>query len=150
VFNISRTTISGNTRLKINQVGIPVAFAKVLQVEEIVQEYNLPECMRYFLNGKRAHPGCSRIMKQSTGETYDVDGLRRDFQLEIGDTIYRDLIDGDPAYFNRQPTLEKSSIGVHEIVILHDPACFTFQMNVSACENYNADKIDVRNRWLPC
>ena len=55
---------------------------------------------------------------------HDVEGLRRDF-LEIGDVIYRDAIDGDKMFFNRQPALERSSIGVFDMVILEDPSVHT-------------------------
>ena len=140
VFFISRTTISGNTKLKNDQVGIPISFARTEQIEEKVQEFNREWLMVFFLNGKKQYPGCTRIVKHSTGDVYDVEVLRRDFQLEVGDIIFRDIVDGDLAYFNRQPTLERSSIGVHRVVILQDPSTHTFQMNVSACEWYNADR----------
>lgn len=138
VFYISRTTISGNMKFRINEVGIPIAFARTLQVEEIVQEYNRDDLMIYFLNGRKQYPGCSHIVRRSTGETHDVSGLR-EFRLEIGDILYRDVINGDQAFFNRAPTLERSGVGVHKVVVIKDPGAFTFQMNVLSCEWYNAD-----------
>jgi DNA-directed RNA polymerase beta' subunit len=155
VFFISRTTISGNTKLRIDQVGVPIAVAKTEQVKDTIQEYNRDQLMTVFLNGKKGYPGCTRIIKHSTGDVHDVENLRRDFQLDVGDDMYRDIVDGDLAFFNRQPTLEKSSIGVHKVVVLQDPSAHTFQMNVSACENYNADwtasvKVPTGSRRLRC
>jgi len=150
VWRISRSTISGNPQLRIDEVGYPVAFAQTIQVEETVQEFNRDRLMVYFLNGDKQYPGCSRVIKRATGAVHRVNGLRRDFQLEVGDKIERDVVTGDLGFFNRAPSLERSSIGVHRIVVLEDPAIHTFQMNVAACAWYNADfDGDQMNLWIP-
>ncbi|GFR88954.1 DNA-directed RNA polymerase subunit [Elysia marginata] len=150
VWLISRSTISGNPHLRIDEVGYPVAFARTIQVEETVQEFNRDRLMVYFLNGVKQYPGCTRVIKRATGAVHRVSGLRRDFQLEIGDRIERDVVTGDFGFFNRAPSLERSSIGVHRIVILEDPTIHTFQMNVAACDWYNADfDGDQMNLWTP-
>ncbi|CAG8833634.1 33992_t:CDS:1, partial [Racocetra persica] len=99
VFYISRSTISGNMKLRIDEIGIPISFARTLQVEETVQEYNRDWLMPFFLNGRKQYPGSTRIKKHSTGEVHDVAGLR-DFRLEIGDILFRDVVNGDLAFFN--------------------------------------------------
>ena len=139
VFNISRSTISGNMRLRIDEVGIPLAFARTLQVEDPVREDNLEWLMAFVLNGRRDYPGCTLVWQRATGAYHDVANLR-DFRLEPGDVVFRDVVDGDLAFFNRQPTLERSSIGVHRVVVIRDEASLTFQMNVLSCEWYNADQ----------
>ena len=150
VWRISRSTISGNPQLRIDEVGYPEAFARTIQVEETVQEYNRDRLMVFFLNGDSQYPGCTRVTKKSTGAVHRVGGLRRDFQLEAGDKIERDVVTGDFGFFNRAPSLERSSIGVHRIVVLQDPAIHTFQMNVAACDWYNADfDGDQMNLWIP-
>jgi hypothetical protein len=56
---------------------------------------------------------------------------------------------GDLAFFNRQPTLERSSIGVHRVIVIQDPSVHTFQFNVLTCVNYNADfDGDQMNLWV--
>lgn len=150
VWLISRSTISGNPQLRIDEVGYPAAFARTIQVEETVQEFNRDRLMVYFLNGNKQYPGCTRVIKRATGAVHRVSGLRRDFQLEVGDKIERDVVTGDFGFFNRAPSLERSSIGVHRIVVLEDPTIHTFQMNVAACEWYNADfDGDQMNLWIP-
>jgi DNA-directed RNA polymerase beta' subunit len=150
VWRISRSTISGNPRLRITEVGFPVAFARILQVAETVQEFNRDRLMVYFLNGDKQYPGCSRVVKRATGAVHRVGSLRRDFRLEIGDRVERDVVTGDVAYFNRAPSLERSSLGVHRVVVLEDPAIDTFQMNVVACKWYGADfDGDQMNIWVP-
>ena len=148
VFYISRSTISGNMKFRIDDVGIPLEFARTLQVEEVVQEYNKTWLMTFFLNGRKQYPGCTYVFRRSTREIHDVAGIK-DFHLEIGDVLYRDVINGDLAFFNRQPTLERSSIGVHKVIVIQDPSVHTFQMNVLACEGYNADfDGDQMNLWV--
>jgi len=148
VFFISRSTISGNMRYRVDEVGIPLAFARTLQVKETVQEFNRDWLMTFFLNGRRQYPGCTHLIRRATGEVHDVAGLR-EFRLEVGDVIFRDVINGDFAYFNRQPTLERSSIGVHRVIVIQDASVHTFQMNVLACEWYNADfDGDQMNLWI--
>jgi len=137
-FFTSRSTISGNVNYKIDELGLPIEFAKILQVEEYVQDYNIDWLTSIFLNGRSQYPGCSYIIRKSTGEVHDVSKLL-DTYLEIGDILYRDVINGDSAYFNRMPTLERSSICVHKVIIIKDPSIHTFQINVLACELYNAD-----------
>lgn len=147
-FYISRSTISGNMRFPIDAVGVPLAFARTLQVCETVQAFNRERLMPFFLNGRRQYPGCTHVVRRATGEVHDVAGIR-DFRLEIGDRLYRDVVNGDLAFFNRQPTLERSSIGVHRVIVIMDPSVHTFQFNVLACENYNADfDGDQMNLWV--
>lgn len=148
-FHIARTTISGNTKLKLNQVALPLAFARTLQVEEVVQEYNYEWLNMFYTNGKKTYPGCTRIIKKSTGAMHDINDKIRGRRLEIGDRLFRDIVDGDLFYFNRQPSLEVASIGVHHIVVIRDPSIHTFQMNVCICEGYNADfDGDQMNGWI--
>lgn len=149
VLHMSRSTISGNMNYKINEVGIPLEFAKIQQIQETVQDYNREYLMSIFLNGKNQYPGCTHIIKRSTGEMHDVSGLKGDYYLEYGDIICRNIIDGDFAFFNRQPTLERSSIGGHIVRVIKDESIHTFQMNVIACDYYNADfDGDQMNLWI--
>jgi len=141
-WNMSRTTISGNSSLKIDYIGYPIEFARTIQIEEVVQQYNIDRLMIYFLNGRHKYPGCTRIRKRTTGGIHEIDSLHHDFRLEIGDTIYRDIIDGDIGLFNRQPSLERSAMGCHKLLVFGDGKSnptSTHQMNVAACEWYNAD-----------
>ena len=145
---IARATISGNNDMPIDSVGVPIKFARILQSQEVVQTYNKSRLMQYFLNGIDTYPGATKVFKKNTNAMYKITSASN-FQLEIGDIIYRDIITGDLAYFNRQPSLEKSSIGVHKVIILNDPKVNTFQINVAACAWYNADfDGDQMNLWV--
>jgi len=149
VTNICRSTIIGHTGFRIDEVGIPLEFAKIQQVRETVQDYNREFLMNIFLNGKNQYPGCTHIIKQSTGEMHDVGGLK-DYYLENNDIIYRNIIDGDYAKANRQPTLESSGIGCHRVKVIKDESVHTIGFNVISCSWYNADfDGDQMNCWIP-
>jgi DNA-directed RNA polymerase beta' subunit len=58
------------------------------------------------------------------------------FYLEVGDTIDRQLMDGDWTLFNRQPTLWKGSMRAMKIKIMKGK---TFRFNMACTQAYNAD-----------
>lgn len=149
VWAIGRNTISGDSSLDLNEVGISEAFARSLQVEEVVTPENVGRLTRFFLNGRKQYPGASRVLRAATKNMHDVEGLKRNMRLEPGDVLFRDTITGDLALFNRQPSLERSSMNVHTVKVLRDvhegsalptpPKRKTIAFNVSVTPLYNAD-----------
>jgi DNA-directed RNA polymerase beta' subunit len=136
VFKIARSTIVGDPTLAIDELAVPIDFAKKLFVEEVVQEYNKGVLLSFCLNGTKKYPGASKIIKK--GVEYNVDTIK-DIELEPGDIVCRDLIDGDYVYFNRQPSLMASNISCMRARITRDPKNKTLMMNVIACKLFNAD-----------
>ncbi len=133
-----RGTIMGDASLQIDEVGVPLVFARTVQIPEIVQSYNKRRLMGYVLNGTKQYPGASRIIDGATGQELIVDSLR-DPELKTGDVVMRDIIDGDHVNFNRQPSLKPSNISTHFVKVLRDPRFKTLMMNILACVLYNAD-----------
>lgn len=138
VRNMCRSTITGDPTIKLDEVGVPLSFARTIQYDEIVQEYNKARLLSYVQNGRKKYPGATKIIKKNSGTEYDVDSVR-DIDLENGDIVLRDMIDGDPANFNRQPSLMLSNIGTHKVIVSQDPSMLTLRMNVLCCPLYNAD-----------
>ncbi len=136
--NMARSTIIGSTQIKIDEIGVPIVFARIIQYEETVQEFNKRQLLEYVQNGSKRYPGATKIIKRSTGKSYDVDNIK-DIELENGDVVYRDMLDGDPVNINRQPSLKVSNIGTHKAVIIRDQRVKTLVMNVIACVLYDAD-----------
>jgi DNA-directed RNA polymerase beta' subunit len=135
---MARSTIVGDVTLPINCVGVPLKFAKTVQMEEYVQEYNKRLLTTYIANGLSKYPGCTEIVKRNTGRIRGVsDAL--DIELEPGDILYRDMIDGDPTNFNRQPSLKSSNISGMKMVVCEDPNVLTLRMNVISCPLFDAD-----------
>lgn len=134
---MARAIIVCKSDMPVDTIGISLYIARRIQKPVHVREYNFRECLVYFLNGTKKYPGSTRI-KQS-GKTYftSVDHVHENYNLKIGDILFRDLIDGDVVNFNRQPTLDKSSISSMKVRIF--PDINVIYMNVIDCSFFNAD-----------
>lgn len=137
--NMCRSTIVGCPRIRIDEVGVPLTFARTIQYEEPVQEFNKKRLLQYVQNGRKKYPGATKVIKKSTGAEYDVESAR-EIELENGDIVLRDMIDGDPVNFNRQPSLMVSNISTHKAKVILDPAIKTILMNV-LCTPLNIDDV---------
>lgn len=138
VDNAARSTITCNPKWKIDEVGMPISICKNISFPIHVQEYNYDECNYYFKNGTSIYPGCKFIKKIKTGEEYTVTPeIIKNYRLEIGDIVYRNLIDGDYFNFTRAPSLEPSSVTSMKIKVVEEG--LTMQMNVITCSLFNAD-----------
>ena len=133
-----RSTIVGDVSIRVDEVGMPLSFARTVQIEETVQAYNKKRLLEFVYNGTKKYPGASKIIKKSSGVEYNINP-NSEIDLDYGDTVLRDLIDGDVANFNRQPSLSISSIACHYIKVLVDSDIKSISLNPIACSLYNAD-----------
>ena len=138
VLNAARSVITGDPMMPINTVGIPLYVATTIQIPEVIQPYNIENLNVIYMNRRNSYPGWSSLIKSIDGKRYSSSKLPKSYRLQNGDIIYRDLIDGDPVCFGRQPSLETSSISGFKVKILKKEK--TFRMNVSACSFFNADQ----------
>ena len=84
-------------------------------------------------------PHCGSPEDHDGDRTYVEDRLStidRDGLPKPGMLVERHLIDGDVAIFNRQPSLHRMSMMVHEIRVMPGK---TFRFNLAVCTPYNAD-----------
>lgn len=132
---VARATISGDSSLKLDEVGIPLTVARQQQIPEHVDPTNRAQLMMYFNNGRKTYPGCSKIVK-TDGTEYRITDGPTTVTLEHGDILYRDIIDGDIVMFNRPPSLLPMSMVAMHAKIHND---MTFKMNVISCSLFNAD-----------
>ena len=130
VFYMARSVISGDPNLKLDEVGLPIAIAKNIQIPIIVNSYNMSEMLVYFNNKTYIYPGCTKIIKKSNGQEYDIT-INKKLTLEIGDTIYRDIIDGDYIAMNRQPSLLFSAISGHVVKVMNKGNTIRLSVNVT-------------------
>ena len=139
-----RTVISVDPNIDIDQYGIPIEVAMTLTFPEYVTKFNLSKLNVLLKNGPTRYPGIKRIKKREVLDnneiTYSEYSLNvRDIsliKLEIGDIVYRHLLDGDIGLFNRQPTLHRMGMMAHRIKVLPGS---TFRLNVTTTTPYNAD-----------
>ncbi len=134
----SRTVISPDPMLDLNEVGVPMIVAMKLTVPERVNEWNMEYLKRFVKNGPTKYPGANYVIrpdgkkKKLTEETIEP-SLE---ELQPGYIVERQLIDGDVAIFNRQPSLHRMSMMCHSIRVLPYK---TLRLNPAVCHPYNAD-----------
>ncbi|CAG9789529.1 unnamed protein product [Diatraea saccharalis] len=146
----SRTVISPDPNLQIQEVGVPVHVAKTLTYPERVFPANLQWLRQLVRNGPDAHPGANYVQQRGLKHKKYLKYGNRDKiaqELKCGDIVERHLVDGDVVLFNRQPSLHKLSIMAHRAKVQPQR---TFRFNECVCTPYNADfDGDEMNMHLP-
>ncbi|MGQ9514264.1 MAG: DNA-directed RNA polymerase subunit A' [Thermoproteota archaeon] len=135
----SRTVISPDPNIAIDEVGIPIEVAMKLTVPERVTEWNKEWLKELVKNGPGKHPGALYLIRPDNARIrldYVMDREKLADSLDIGYVVERHLVDGDIVIFNRQPSLHRISILGHRVKVL---PYRTFRINPSVCPPYNAD-----------
>jgi DNA-directed RNA polymerase II subunit RPB1 len=133
----SRTVITGDPNISIDEVGVPRSIARTLTFPERVTPLNLEVLQKLVQNGALENPGANAIIRQS-GDRVNLKFVPQagDQPLQLGDIVERHLQDGDYVIFNRQPSLHKMSMMGHRVRIM---PFSTFRLNLSVTTPYNAD-----------
>ncbi|XP_051928207.1 DNA-directed RNA polymerase III subunit RPC1 [Hippocampus zosterae] len=146
----SRTVISPDPNLRIDEVGVPLHVAKILTYPERVNKANLELMRELVRNGPDVHPGANFIQsRHNQMKRFLKYGNREKMaqELRFGDIVERHMKDGDVVLFNRQPSLHKLSIMAHIARVMPHR---TFRFNECVCTPYNADfDGDEMNLHLP-
>lgn len=135
----SRSVITPDPILQLDQLGVPLAIALNLTVPETVTSENIDEMRRLVFNGPNTWPGAKYIHRPD-GQQFDIGSLKNrslsDCHLEPGYKVERHLRNNDYVIFNRQPSLHKMSLMGHRVKVL---PYSTFRLNLSVTTPYNAD-----------
>jgi len=144
----ARTVISPDPNLSINEIGVPIQIAEELTVPVRVTSHNIDWCKNIIVQkysteseSKAYVPGVNYIIKEAEGMRRRIKVTAKNAEdvaekLQIGSIIERQLMEGDIALFNRQPSLHRMSMMAHRIkVVAHK----TFRFNLCVCPPYNAD-----------
>ncbi|XP_070543488.1 DNA-directed RNA polymerase III subunit RPC1-like [Ptychodera flava] len=146
----SRTVISPDPNLRIDEVAVPIHVAKILTYPEKVTKANISLMRKLVTNGCDKHPGANFIQQRHTNlKKFLKYGNRQKIaqELKYGDVVERHLMDNDVVLFNRQPSLHKLSIMAHFAKV---KPFRTFRFNECVCTPYNADfDGDEMNLHLP-
>jgi len=133
----SRSVITPDASLKINQLGVPKKIATNLTFPERVNKRNLKYLSQLVENGPDVYPGAN-ILERNNGDKISLRYVdRKSIVIEPNDIIHRHLLDGDIVLFNRQPTLHRMSMMAHIVKVMNEGN--TFRMNVADTKPYNAD-----------
>ncbi|MCS7134724.1 MAG: DNA-directed RNA polymerase subunit A' [Candidatus Pacearchaeota archaeon] len=132
----SRTVISPDPFIEINEVGVPPEVAKVLTVPERATTINL-ERLKEFIK-RREYPQAISIVRPDGKRKRITEETREQIaeEIDIGYIIERSLCDGDIVLFNRHPSLHRMSLMGHFVKVLPGR---TFRIHPAACFPYNAD-----------
>ncbi|MEM3351312.1 MAG: DNA-directed RNA polymerase subunit A' [Saccharolobus sp.] len=135
----SRTVISPDPNISIDEVGVPEIVAKTLTVPERVTKWNIERLRQLIINGPDKWPGANYVIRPD-GRRIDLRYVkdRKELASTIspGYIVERHLIDGDIVLFNRQPSLHRISMMAHKVKVLKG---LTFRLNLLVCPPYNAD-----------
>jgi len=129
----SRTVISPDPRLSINEVGVPEVVAKELTISENVIPLNIDRIKKLISENK-----VNYVTRPDGRKIKVTDENKKDIleNIDKGWSVDRQLQDGDIVLFNRQPSLHKVSMMAHRVKVM---PYRTFRLNPSVCPPYNAD-----------
>jgi len=132
----SRTVISPEPFMKIEEIGIPYEVARVITVSERVNSINIEKLKKLILS--KVYPGANYVIRPDGKKKRITDDLREELASEIspGYIVERHLQDGDIVLFNRHPSLHKPSLMSHFVKVLPYK---TFRLHPAVTFPYNAD-----------
>lgn len=134
----SRTVISPDPNIGINEVGIPEVVAKELTIPIKVCDRNISSLRAMIRRGSAAIDGANYIIRPDNRKKKITEENANEIaeEIEKGYTVERHLKDGDIVIFNRQPSLHRMSVMAHRVKIT---PWRTFTLNLCVCAPYNAD-----------
>lgn len=135
----SRTVITADSTMDIDQLGVPKKIALHQTLPVRVNRINQAAMLRRVRNGSGRLDGALKI-ETLDGRCINLDYCtqekRNKLKLPIGTIVHRFLNDGDWVVFNRQPTLHKGSMMGHRIKVVDG---LTFLLPVPDTTPFNAD-----------
>ncbi len=132
----SRTIISPDPYIDLNDVGIPLEIAKVLTVPERITTSNADILKKKV--EKTTYPAASSIVRPDGKRKRITEELRDQLreELDLGYLVERHIQDNDIVLFNRHPSLHRMSLMGHFVKVLPGR---TFRIHPATCFPYNAD-----------
>lgn len=123
---------------------MPLFIAKKLMFPERVTAANVEHLRELVTNGPKQYPGAHFIEENGRRVLLERATLdqRKAFARQLLDNaenkiVYRQMLTGDALLFNRQPTLHKNSMTVHQARVLQQG--LTIRFHYANCSGYNAD-----------
>ncbi|MCD6477466.1 MAG: DNA-directed RNA polymerase subunit A' [Candidatus Aenigmarchaeota archaeon] len=134
----SRTVISPDPMISINEVGVPEVVAKELTVPIKVNKRNISFLKSIIKKGPNAIDGANYVIRPDGRKKKITEENKNEIaeEIDIGYSVERHLKDGDIVVFNRQPSLHRMSMMAHKVRLT---PWRTFTLNLCVCAPYNAD-----------
>ncbi|GAI07941.1 unnamed protein product, partial [marine sediment metagenome] len=133
----SRTVISPDPSLRLNEVGVPLSIGKILTVPETATSENIAMLKKLVERGDE-WPGAAYVIRPDGKKKKITGELKQELleEIEVGYVVERHLRDGDIVLFNRHPSLHRASLMSHHVKILPGK---TFRLHPAVAAPYNAD-----------
>ncbi len=128
----SRTVISPDPCMDMDEIGIPFEIAKKLTFRERVTENNMAQLQAMVDLGPDHLKGAAGVLNVAGTRVKASDAIK----LREGWEVERYMRDGDWVMFNRQPSLRKQSLMAHRVKLKPGK---TFGMSLSCTGAYNGD-----------
>lgn len=155
----SRSVITPDPSLRVDELGVPLVNAMKLSYPEVVTVHNYERLWNAVMRGPYEYPGANAICVLQPNGEYEMCDLRvyhkprgmrvmsrgtasgttpdpLPHKLKLGDKVERHLVNGDDVIFNRQPSLHRGSMMGHRVVTLPG---LTYRLNLAVTAPYNAD-----------
>src|SRR3989338_5642165 len=132
----ARSVVNPDPFISINEVGVPREVAEKLTYPERVTEWNIDHCRE--LVKRTEFPMVRTVISPLGLKKKLIDANKEEILTELapGWVVERDMIEGETALFNRQPSLHRMSEMAHKVKIL--PAR-SFRIHPAVTKPYNAD-----------
>ena len=132
----SRTVISPDPNIQINQIGIPKEIATTLTVNEMVTTLNI-NYLKALIRSP-VYPGANYVIRPDGKRKKITPELKEEIieELTPGYVVERHLRDGDIVLFNRHPSLHRASLMSHRVKVMPYK---TFRLHPAVAFPYNAD-----------
>ncbi|CAA0820535.1 DNA-directed RNA polymerase IV subunit 1 [Striga hermonthica] len=126
-----RMVVVGDPRLKVGEIGLPSQIAEKMLVSDHINSWNwdkLEQCCDFMLKDR----GCFSVLRNDKTVTiWTKDMLRQ------GDSIRRQLLDGDIVLINRPPSIHQHSLIALSVKIL--PVNYVISINPLICDPLRGD-----------
>ncbi|XWS61838.1 hypothetical protein CRYUN_Cryun07bG0159800 [Craigia yunnanensis] len=126
-----RMVLTGNPNLKLSEIGIPCHVAERLQIPEQLNRWNV-ERLKACCNLRILEKGEIRIRREGR-----LVRIRHNEKLQVGDTIYRPLNNGDTVLINRPPSIHQHSLIALSVKVL--PVSSVVSINPLICSPFRGD-----------
>ena len=136
VKKMCRSVVTGDLATRLDEVQIPQRIASELTIGEKVHKMNYAKMEVLYKNGGSKYPGCLKIQKKDGTLWTTINGPLPNYTLQLGDMVFRNLMDGDMIAINREPSILPTAIASLTVRITDK---YTIGFNPSICPLFNAD-----------
>ncbi|XVE64910.1 hypothetical protein DITRI_Ditri07aG0140000 [Diplodiscus trichospermus] len=126
-----RMVLTGNPNLKLSEIGIPCHVAERLQIAVQLNRWN-EERLKACCNLRLLEKGEICIRREGR-----LIRIRQNEKLQLGDTVYRPLNNGDTVLINRPPSIHQHSLIALSVRIL--PVASVVSINPLICSPFHGD-----------